>query len=102
MANDLHHAFKLQLHPDLATVILALIIDKRLRDPLLYGGPPGKNQQLDLICDSSFVAAADTREACRRIWRRYLCDPKRKAIDASFDKNFDVLFNINPEGPCHE
>jgi hypothetical protein len=98
LANDLYFTFKLQPHHELATVILALVIDKRLRDPLLYAGLPGKNQQLDLICEPLFVAGADTREACRRIWRRYLCDPKRKAIDASFDKAFDALFNINPAG----
>lgn len=98
LANDLYVSFKLQPNPDLATVILALIIDKRLRDPLLFSGLAGRNQQLDLICGPSFVAAADTREACRRIWRRYLCEPKRKVIDADFDKIFDALFNISPGG----
>ena len=37
LANDLYSTFKLQPHPDLATVILALIIDKRLRDPIKNG-----------------------------------------------------------------
>jgi len=98
LANDLHFNFKLQPHPDLATVILALMIDRRLRDPLLYGVTTGKNHQLDLVCGSQFVAAADTREACRRIWRRYLCDPKRKVIDASFEKDFAALFQLSSGG----
>jgi hypothetical protein len=97
LANDLHFTFKLQLHPDLATVILALTIDRRLRDPLLYAVPTGKNQQLDLVCGPQFVPAPDTREACRRIWRRFLFDPKRKAVDASFEKDFNALFNL-PSG----
>jgi hypothetical protein len=98
LAHDLYFAFKLQPHPDLATVILALVIDQRMRDPLPFGSLAGRNQQLDLICGPSFVAGADTYEACRRIWRRYLCDPKRKAVDADFDRNFDALFVIKRGG----
>lgn len=98
LANDLHHAFKLQPHPDLATVLVALMIDKRLRDPLMYGVVSGRSQQLDLVCNSQFVAAADTRESCLRLWRRYLCDPKRKAADAAFEKEFDPLFHFGVGG----
>jgi hypothetical protein len=96
LADDLHFTFKLQPHPDLATVILALIIDKRLRDPLLYAAPAGRGHQVDMICGPGFVATGDPREACRRIWRRFLCDPTRKVTDASFEKDFDALFQINP------
>jgi hypothetical protein len=60
--------------------------------------PSGKDHQLDLVCGPQFVAAADTLEACRRIWRRYLCDPKRKVIDASFEKDFAALFHLNSGG----
>jgi hypothetical protein len=65
---------------------------------VLYGVPSAKNHQLDLVCGPQFVAAADTLEACRRIWRRYLCDPKRKVIDASFEKDFAALFHLNSGG----
>lgn len=98
LAIDLHLAFKLQPHPDLATVLVALMIDKRLRDPVPNGAASGRNQQLDLICSPQFVPAADTREACRRLWRRYLCDPKRKAVDAAFEKEFDLLFQLGSGG----
>jgi len=98
LAEDLFFKFKLQPQHQLATVLVALMIDKRLRDPLPYRVSTERNHQLDLICDPAFVAGTDTREACHRIWRRYLCDPKRKSLDASFDEEFETLFNKNHGG----
>jgi len=98
LANDLYANFKAYPHPDLATVLVALVIDRQLRDPVLYGGTGGGNQQLDLICAPEFVATPEICEACRRVWKRYLCDPKRKTIDDSFVKDFDRLFNLGTGG----
>jgi hypothetical protein len=98
LANDLYANFKIHPHPDLATVLLALVIDRRLRDPVLFGGTADRNQQLDLIRAPEFVASSEIGEACRRVWKRYLCDPKRKTVDGSFVKDFDKLFNLGTGG----
>lgn len=95
LANDLYARFKISPHPDLATVLLALVIDRQLRNPVFYPGTGGRNHQLDLICGTEFVATPEIRETCRRVWKRYLCDPKRKAIDGSFVKDFDKFFNLS-------
>jgi hypothetical protein len=98
LADDLCANFKIRPHPDLASVILALVIDRQLRNPALYGRKTGRNQQLELVCDPQFVPSPDIREACCRIWKRYLCDPKGKIVDASFVRDFDNLFNHGTGG----
>jgi len=98
LANDLYATFRMQPHPDLATVLLALVIDRQLRAPELYAGNTGRNHMVDLICAPDFAASTEIRQACLRVWKRFLCDPKRKTMDASFEKDFDRLFAAGTGG----
>lgn len=98
LATDLQFTFKIQLEPDFAIVILAILIDQRLRDPLVHAAPSVRDQRMHFVTSSEFVASSEKREACRRIWRRYLLDPKRKAVDASFEKEFNDLFHLTSVG----
>jgi hypothetical protein len=89
LANDLLDTFKIRLHPDLALLPLALIVDKRMRTQKdLF--PKEWGVYLSQLYEDSFVPDAGTREASRRLWRNYVCDPK--VPDVEFDKTFDTLF----------
>jgi hypothetical protein len=65
LSYDLHTTFNIQPHPDLAIVLVALLVDRHLRNPWFYG-----DQELEWISSPSFISNADTREACLRIWAR--------------------------------
>ena len=99
LADDLFITFKIKLHSDLASVIIALAIDRQLRQesPILKKYPPLTNNQLDMACDESFKPDGEMRDACRRIWHRYLRGQSRKDSDAAFDQQFNNLFNLNIE-----
>jgi len=94
LADDLRRTFKVQLHFDLTTVMLALIVDEKLRSLVGYS-PHFGQQYVQQICDEGFTADAKTLEACQRIWRRYLSDETRKATNAEFAKAFNALCKTN-------
>jgi hypothetical protein len=99
LADDLFLTFKIKLHPDLASVVLALAIDRHLRteSPILRKFPPLTKNQLEMASDESFKPDEEMRDACRRIWRRYLRGESRKDSDAAFDQQFNALFNLKTE-----
>jgi hypothetical protein len=90
LTGDLRKTFKVQLHFDLTTVVLALLVDQKLRSP---AGITSQfwQRRAQQVCDEGFAADANTLEACQRIWRRYLRDETRKATDAEFAEAFKVL-----------
>jgi hypothetical protein len=99
LADDLFETFKIRLHPDLATVILAMAIDRHLRNdnPVFRNFLPLSKARLAMVCDETFVANAEMRDACRRIWRRYLQSETSKESAGAFDQQFNSLFNLKTE-----
>jgi hypothetical protein len=100
LISDLFFAFKVRLHPDLAFVVLALAIDRHTRNSIFKDSQALTKHQLEMVCDQAFLPDADTRDTCRRIWRRYMCFESTKVTDADFDRDFGALLNHNaPSAP---
>jgi hypothetical protein len=98
LAEDLRYGYKISLDPNLAEVMLALITDKTMRNPDNTSNPVWQRKQQAMLFDPSFKPNADNREASRRVWRNYLCDPLRKETDADFEHTFDKLLP-SPKAP---
>jgi hypothetical protein len=94
---DLFSTFKVRLHPDFTCVVLALAIDRHARNPVFKDSQALTQHQLEMVCDQAFVPDANARDACRRIWRRYMCYEPTKVTDADFNREFDAL--LNPKAP---
>jgi hypothetical protein len=94
LAEDLQHNLHIRPHADLATVLLALIIDSTLRNPV--PNPIWQRRHLGIVCESPARPDAETRDACRRVWRKYICDPSRKDTNADFDRTLDWIFTPAP------
>ena len=90
LADDLRMAFKIQLHRDLTAVMLSLIVDQKLRSAADLS-PKLEQRRVQQVCDEGFTADANTMEACRRVWSRYLRDEARKATEADFVETLKVL-----------
>ena len=90
LADDLRKTFKVQLHFDLSTVMLALIVDQKLRSSAGLS-PVFWQRRVLQVCDEGFTADANTLEACQRYWRRYLCSETRRETDAQFAETFNTL-----------
>lgn len=96
LADDLRANFKVKLHPDLTNVMLALIVDWKLRTKegsyaLMW---PRLVKQ---VCEKEYVANEDNRVACRRIWQRYISDVTEKKTDEEFCRTFDELCAFRQE-----
>lgn len=94
LAEDLQHNLHIRPHADLAMVLLALIVDSTLRNPA--PNPIWQRRYLGIICESPARPDAATRDACRRVWRKYICDPSRKDTDDDFDRMLDRIFTPAP------
>jgi hypothetical protein len=89
LADDLLKHFKTRVHPDLALLPLALVIDQKMREkedlfPYRWG------QYVNQLFDESFIPDAGAHEACRRIWRTYIRDGNE--TDANFVTTFNEVF----------
>jgi hypothetical protein len=97
IADDLRNAFNIELDSQLATVMLALIVDQKMRSPEgLY--PLLWPRYMRQVCNEAFMVDANAREACRRVWRLYVCDETGKVSDADFEKTFDVFCDMRSAG----
>lgn len=92
LAEDLRETFTVQLHFELTTVVLSLIIDQKLRCSA-ESGLQSWRLSFQRVCDEDFVADANTLAACQRIWRRYLRDVIRKETDSEFAEVFNAICN---------
>jgi hypothetical protein len=97
LAEDLQKAFSIRPHTDLANVILSLIVDKRMRGSVSAGSTSWQKRHVALICGQPFLADADTREACRCVWQKYVRDVSRRETDAEFESCFDSICAGQPE-----
>jgi len=90
LADDLRSEFKVHLHFDLTVVMLALVVDQKLRSPLGRASTFGR-RQVRQVCDRDFVPDSEACESCLRVWKRYLLDAERKVTDADFAAVFQDL-----------
>ena len=84
LADDLGSVFNVRPGGELIWIILALVVDRHMRSsqPTV---PLWLKNQIAKLCDASSDLNEGTLDLCRRIWRRYICDPSRKVSDDKFD-----------------
>lgn len=90
IADDLRITFKISLHHELSIVMLALIVDHKLRAHANVAAFYG-NKQVAQVCGDDFTASNDTGDTCQKIWERYLLDPDAKTPSEKFIAAFQTL-----------
>jgi len=99
LAEDLHRVFKVHLHDQIICVILALAFDRGMRSDIFKNSPALTRDQLEIVCGQAFVPDTVARDTCRQMWRRHICYKLETTADAEFDKQFNLLFKLNPDKP---
>jgi len=94
LAEDIRKTFGIVVHPDLAIVLLALVAEQKMRlDPQNERPAMGRRYLTQIISDDLHLDA-ETRQACCRIWRHYLCDDATKLRDDDFCATLDRLWQL--------
>jgi hypothetical protein len=96
LADDLAVTFSERPHPELAAVLFVMIADQKIRST------PGMftimwQQRVRQIWSTGFRCDSDTKEVCRRIWRRFLLGHSQTRDPAAFDKAVDELCAVAAE-----
>ena len=90
IADNLFEEFHIRIHPDLALLPLALVIDQKMRT-VQDIRPSRWIDYTNQLFEPNYTPDEGARKACRRIWHTYVCD-RKNATDEQFDTTFDELF----------
>ena len=96
LAEDLAATFNERPHPELAAVLFVMVADKEMRST------PGMfkimwQQRVRQIWATGFRCDPETKDVCRRIWRRFLLGHSQNRDPAAFDKAVDELCAVAEE-----
>jgi hypothetical protein len=96
LADDLAATFNERPHPELAAVLFVMVADQKMRST------PGMfkimwQQRVCQIWATRFRCDPETKDACRRIWRRFLLGHSQNRDSVAFDKAVDELCAIAEE-----
>ncbi len=90
LSHDLYCTFKLRPHQDIANVILALLINRRVRVPET-SLPIFQKHQINMIYPPGLVPDQHVFDTCVRVWRRYMCTDSANPPEAAFEANFKII-----------
>jgi len=95
LADDLRKTFEVELHPDLAVVMLAIITEKQIKDP----DDRSLKHRVAQVSASKLSDDEECRKACTRVWRQYIRDAASTSTDDDFDRALTHLFDSTPGEP---
>ena len=88
LADDLWRTFQVMPDPDIATVMVAVLVAHKMRIAPNNEYPIKWQRYLNQVVGSDFQPSEDFAMACRRIWSQYL----HEETDLTTEKDFDAAY----------
>lgn len=94
LADDLRRTFKIEPHPDISVVMIALLVDQKMRKDAGHHYPPTIwTRSLRLATSREFNPDAEFQNSCLQIWKQFIRDIESEHTEDDFVVNYRWLID---------